>query len=63
VLNRWNPGSLPRGDRVKGYILAEGTDFLANTRSELLDAQVCCDDGMGKEMVFPIKLVNRPWHR
>lgn len=62
VLNRWNrtKGILPRRAHCKGYILARGADFLATSRAEYLDIEICIDDWLGNEMVFPVSLVNRP---
>lgn len=60
VLNRWNrsKGILSRGEHYNGYILARGTDFLATSRAQYLDIEVCIDDWLGHEMVFPLVLVN-----
>jgi hypothetical protein len=49
-----------RGHQLSGYLLAQGPDFRAKGAAEYLDAQICLDDPMGREMVFPIVVVNRP---
>jgi hypothetical protein len=61
VLNSWGAkkGILDRGIFVKGYLLAKGTDFLATSRASELDVEICIDDWLGQEMVFPVTLVNR----
>ena len=48
------------GIRLEGELLAQGPDFRAKGAAEYLDAQICLDDSMGREMVFPIVVVNRP---
>ena len=60
VLNSWKrrKGILSRGLYHKGYILARGTDFLATSRAQYIDMDVCIADWLGHEMVFPVVLVN-----
>jgi hypothetical protein len=61
MLNGWSKGNrlLSRGDYVTGYVLAKGPDFLLTSPAIYLDALVCINDWMGKEMAFPVVMANR----
>jgi hypothetical protein len=61
VMNSWGAktGILDRGVFVKRFLLAKGTDSLASCHAPELDIEICIDDWLGQEMVFPVTIVNR----
>lgn len=65
TLNSWTERreQLLPGWPLKGHILAKGTGFLATNQAENLDIDVCIEDWLGREMVFPVVLVDGRWQR